>query len=53
MKNFAVIGNPIEHSLSPEFFSWVFNSLDIQAEYEKIRVEKDELPNIGTNSYSR
>ena len=46
MKHFAVIGNPIDHSLSPEIFSWVFNSLDIQAEYKKIRVDKEGLPNI-------
>ena len=46
MKHFAVIGSPVEHSLSPAIHNWVFNLLNIQAEYKKIRVEKDELPNI-------
>ena len=46
MKHFAVIGNPIEHSLSPVLHNWVFKSLHIQAKYEKIRIEKQELPDI-------
>ena len=35
MKNFLVIGNPIEHSLSPEMFEWIFEVLDINAQYKK------------------
>ena len=46
MKHFAVIGSPIEHSLSPFLHNWVFTSLHIQAEYEKIRIEKQELSDI-------
>ena len=46
MKHFAIIGNPIEHSLSPAMHQWVFNRLKIDAEYEKIKVEEDELPTI-------
>ena len=36
MKNFAVIGNPIKHSLSPIMHEWVFDVLGINARYEKI-----------------
>ncbi len=46
MKHFAVIGSPVEHSLSPFLHNWVFKSLNIQAEYEKIRIEKQKLPDI-------
>ena len=46
MKHFAIIGNPIEHSLSPAMHQWVFDRLKIDAEYEKIKVEEDELPTI-------
>ena len=46
MKYFIVIGSPVEHSLSPFLHNWVFKSLNIQAEYEKIRIEKQELPDI-------
>jgi len=46
MKQFAVIGNPIEHSLSPVLHNWVFKSLNIQAEYTKIRVEEKHLSEI-------
>ena len=43
MKNFAVIGNPIKHSLSPIMHEWVFDVLGINAEYEKINVNENEL----------
>ena len=46
MKHFAVIGSPVEHSLSPFLHNWVFKTLHIQAEYEKIRIEKQELSDI-------
>ena len=46
MKHFAIIGSPIDHSLSPLLHNWVFKALNIQAEYKKIRVEKEELPDI-------
>ena len=35
MKHFAVIGNPIEHSMSPTMFQWIFDNLGIDAKYEK------------------
>ena len=46
MKQFAVIGNPIKHSLSPILHNWVFNFLSIKANYRKINVSKDKIPNI-------
>ena len=46
MKKFAVIGNPINHSLSPALHNWVFKSLGIDAEYKKKRVFKNELVGI-------
>ena len=46
MKQFAVIGNPIKHSLSPILHNWVFKFLSIKANYRKIHVSEDEIPNI-------
>ncbi len=46
MKHFAIIGSPVGHSLSPLLHNWVFKALNIQAEYKKIRVEEEELPDI-------
>ena len=46
MKKFAVIGNPVDHSLSPVLHNWIFSNLGIQAEYNKICVEKKDLPQI-------
>jgi len=46
MKQFAVIGNPIGHSLSPYLHNFVYNSLGIDAVYERKRVLKSELPQI-------
>ena len=46
MKHFAVIGNPVEHSLSPALHNWVFKSLNIQADYKKTRVDKEGLIDI-------
>jgi len=49
MKKFAVIGNPVKHSLSPLLHSWVFNELNINASYEKIKLELNELHQIIDN----
>ena len=46
MKNFAVIGNPISQSLSPLMHNWIFNTLGLEAKYEKIKVGKNDLPQI-------
>ena len=46
MKHFAVIGSPVEYSLSPFLHNWFFKSLHLHAEYEKVRIENQELPDI-------
>ena len=46
MKKFAVIGDPISHSLSPIMHNWIFNELNINATYEKIHVRKNKLNEI-------
>ena len=46
MKKFAVIGDPISHSLSPIMHRWIFNELNINATYEKIHVRKNNLNEI-------
>ena len=43
MKKFLVIGNPIEHSLSPTLHNYWIRSNNIDAIYEKIKLDQDEL----------
>lgn len=43
MKRLAVIGEPIEHSLSPTLFKEVFKQLGLDGEYQQIHVLPDEL----------
>ena len=38
MKKYIVIGNPIEHSLSPKLHSYWFKKYGIEAIYEKVQV---------------
>ncbi len=44
MIKLAVIGDPIEHSLSPLVHGGVMEALGIPYTYEKVRVKKGELP---------
>ena len=53
MKKFAVIGNPIEQSLSPALHNWIFNKLNIHAKYEKIKVDIEGLSDIISEVSSR
>lgn len=46
MKRFAVIGNPVAHSLSPQLHGWVFKQLGINANYSAIQCTMKQLPNI-------
>lgn len=39
MKKYAVIGNPIEHSISPKLHNSAFNALNINSEYSKYLLE--------------
>ena len=42
-KAFAVIGDPIDHSLSPNIHSAAFRELDLDCSYIAYRIPKDEL----------
>ena len=38
MKKYIVIGNPIDHSLSPKLHNYWFNQNNINAEYDKRKI---------------
>jgi shikimate dehydrogenase len=42
--NFAVIGDPVEHSLSPRLFRILFDELQLDADYRALRTPPLELP---------
>ena len=46
MKKYFVIGNPINHSLSPELHNFWIKKNNIKAIYEKIKLEENELENF-------
>ena len=46
MKKFLVIGNPIEHSLSPKLHNYWIKNNGIKAIYEKKKLNEDELEHI-------
>tara|TARA_B100000029_G_scaffold137444_1_gene132241 strand:+ start:288 stop:1082 length:795 start_codon:yes stop_codon:yes gene_type:complete len=46
MKKYLVIGNPIEHSLSPKLHNYWLKENNIDAIYDKKKLEKNELKNI-------
>lgn len=46
MKKYFVIGNPIEHSLSPELHNFWIKKNNIKAIYEKIKLSENELPDF-------
>ena len=46
MKNYLVIGNPIEHSLSPKLHNYWIKNNNINANYEKKKKEQYELENL-------
>ena len=45
-KKFGIIGNPINHSLSPLLHKYWFKKYSINADYEIIEAKDEELPNI-------
>jgi len=49
MKNFLVIGNPIEHSLSPKLHNYWIKKHNINAIYEKKRLNDKDLKNFFIN----
>ena len=46
MKKFLVIGNPIEHSLSPKLHNYWIKCNGINAIYEKKKIDEDELEHL-------
>ena len=46
MKKYLVIGNPIDHSLSPKLQNWWLKENNIDATYDKIKLEVDEIKNF-------
>tara|TARA_B100000902_G_scaffold20618_2_gene24780 strand:+ start:1822 stop:2616 length:795 start_codon:yes stop_codon:yes gene_type:complete len=46
MKKYLVIGNPIDHSLSPKLHNYWIKNNNIDAIYEKKKIENDEIENL-------
>ena len=46
MKKFLVIGNPIDHSLSPKLHNYWINENNIKALYEKRKLNGNDLRNL-------
>jgi len=46
MKKYLVIGNPIDHSLSPKLHNHWFKENNIDATYEKKKIDEQDLQNI-------
>ena len=46
MKKYLVIGNPIDHSLSPKLQNWWLKENNIDATYDKIKLEVHEIRNF-------
>ena len=46
MKKFLVIGNPIEHSLSPKLHNYWIKNNNINAVYEKQKLNENDLERI-------
>ncbi len=46
MKRFLVIGNPIDHSLSPKLHNYWIKKNNIDAIYEKQKLEESDLENL-------
>ena len=47
MKKFLVIGNPVEHSLSPPLHNYWIKKNNIEAIYEKQKIEGDKDTILG------
>ena len=46
MKKFLVIGNPIQHSLSPKLHNFWIKKNNINAIYDKKKLDENDLKNI-------
>lgn len=52
MKRYAVLGTPIEHSLSPALHNFLYRKLAVSAFYERFEVKQGELGSFLTNHRS-
>ena len=46
MKKYLVVGNPIEHSLSPQLHNYWIKNNNIDAIYEKKKLDECDLKNL-------
>jgi len=46
MKKYLVIGNPIDHSLSPKLHNYWFKTENVDAIYEKKKINDDDIKNL-------
>ena len=46
MKHYAVIGMPVEHSRSPEIYEALFKKHGVEADFIRLPVSTEQLPNI-------
>ena len=46
IKKFAIIGDPISHSLSPAMHNYWFKKYNINAQYELLHVKEIEIKNV-------
>jgi len=46
MKKYFVIGNPIEHSLSPNLHNYWLNKNNVKGIYDKKKIKEEEIKNI-------
>ena len=53
MKNYFVIGNPIDHSLSPKLHNHWIRKLDLKANYEKKKLEEKQIKGLITDIRER
>ena len=53
MKKYLVIGNPIEHSLSPALHNYWIKKNNIDAIYEKKQILENEIEKIISNIRSK
>ena len=45
-KSFAIIGNPIAHSLSPILHNYWFKKYNINAEYSLLNIDENNLEKV-------
>ena len=53
MKKYLVVGNPIEHSLSPQLHNYWLKVNKINAIYEKKKIDNDEIENLISDIKNR